>query len=200
MSSAQPSELITPKRLHLKGAQQSESQSLHELSQHRQASFPLAATHVTDLASTCDHCLTVKLACCGKVILLKLIATQHNSLPAHAAGLVMATKAKIPPEVLAIYPPKFLVSRRLVSKRVVIGRVPERLMPFYIPCKRAVSAANKFAQKHWWKVLVALAVIASVAYLFKQDLQAATDKRPHGRGTFPEAKPPTTPPPPLLFK
>ncbi len=118
----------------------------------------------------------------------------------HAAGVVMATTPKIPAEVLAVYPPKFLVSRRLVSKRVVIGRVPERLMPFYKPCKRGVSAANKFAQKHWWQFLLALAVIAFVAYLFKQDPHAVSDQRPHGRGTFPEAKPPTTPPPPLLFK
>ena len=121
-------------------------------------------------------------------------------LNAYAAGLVMATKAKVPPEVLAIYPPKFLVSRRLVSKRVVIGRVPERLMPFYMPCKRGVSATNKFVQKHWWKPLLALAVIAFVAYLFKRDPHAGSDKRQHGHGTFHEAKPPTTPPPPLLFK
>ncbi|KAL0040936.1 hypothetical protein WJX79_010532 [Trebouxia sp. C0005] len=61
---------------------------------------------------------------------------KKSARKAPGTGLVMATKAKIPPEVLAIYPPKFLVSRRLVSKRVVIGRVPERLMPFYMPCKR----------------------------------------------------------------
>ncbi len=136
------------------------------------------------------------------VLCLRTTVLCQSILPvdAHAAGLVMATKAKIPPEVLAVYPPKFLVSRRLVSKRVVIGRVPERLMPFYMPCKRSVSAANKFAQKHWWKFLLALAVIAFVAYLFKRDPHAASDKRPHGHGTFPEAKPPTTPPPPLLFK
>lgn len=111
----------------------------------------------------------------------------------------MATKAKVPPEILAVHFPKSVVrySGRLLPKRVVIGTVPEPLMPLYMPCKNVVTAANKAIQQHWWKPLLALAIIACVAYLIKWNPSASADKRRIGLGTFHDPKPPTTPPPPL---
>ena len=48
-----------------------------------------------------------------------------------------------------------------------VGDVPEALMPVYIPCRRALAAANKAVQQHYLKVLFCLAIIFAVALIIK---------------------------------
>lgn len=93
----------------------------------------------------------------------------HNRAVANCAGLSKAGKAKIPPERLILYFPKFLhkYSWGWIPKRVLIGDVPEALMPLYVPCRRALAAASKAVQQHYLKVLLSLAAIFLVAWLIK---------------------------------
>ncbi len=104
----------------------------------------------------------------------------------------MAAKLNLPPELVAIHFPKFVVrySGRLIPKRVVLGTVPERLRPVYMPCKTATSVAYKAVKRHWWKILLALGIVLFVVWLIKWQPGAAADRRRMTGGGYQEQVPP----------
>ena len=107
-------------------------------------------------------------ASCNTLAIWRIIENPDMAA-ADCAGPSKAGKAKIPPERLILYFPKFLhkYSWGWIPKRVLIGDVPESLMPLYVPCRRALDAASKAVHQHYLKVLLSLAAIFLVAWLIK---------------------------------